>query len=169
MTEDKKEVKKFIGASLKSWIEANFENKVEVANILGVTPQYISGLCAGKTIGKEMAIKMRNHFGLSPSFLLTGEGSIVEKQMPQHAAPAPSPLDPNIEIINLQKKTIAALEQQIADLRESLADKNEIIYLLRQKISNLTYDAAFPNGYPSVAAESPNVSPQNPENAQTPD
>lgn len=76
MATSREEVRKSIGNALKTWIEAKYGNKAEFARILGVTPQYISNLCNGKTIGKEMAGKMQNHFGLSASFLLTGEGNI---------------------------------------------------------------------------------------------
>ena len=46
---------KIIGTALKEWIEKSRYSKADVARMLGVSPQYINGLCQGKPIGKCLA------------------------------------------------------------------------------------------------------------------
>ena len=80
MNDRKNTTTKDIGATLKEWIENSEYSKAEVARMLGVSPQYINGLCQGKPIGKGMANKLANLFGLSEYYLLTGEGSITANE-----------------------------------------------------------------------------------------
>ncbi len=67
-----------IGLAFKKWLSEKGITQQEVADYLGVSPQYVNGLCSDrKTIGKEIAKKLANRYGLSEAFLLTGEGDIV--------------------------------------------------------------------------------------------
>ena len=71
-----KRLRQEIGTVLKSWMKANDISTTEVANRLGVSTAYVSALFAGKTIGKKVAKKLHDEFGLSESYLLTGKGLI---------------------------------------------------------------------------------------------
>ena len=71
-----KRLRQEIGIVLKSWMKANDISTTEVANRLGVSTAYVSALFAGKTIGKKVAKKLHDEFGLSESYLLTGKGLI---------------------------------------------------------------------------------------------
>ena len=46
---------KIIGTALKEWIENSTYSKADFARMLGVSPQYVNGLCQGKPIGKCLA------------------------------------------------------------------------------------------------------------------
>lgn len=71
-----KRLRQEIGTVLRSWMKANDISPTEVANRLGTSTAYVSALFAGKTIGKKVAKKLHDEFGLSESYLLTGKGLI---------------------------------------------------------------------------------------------
>lgn len=73
---ESKRLKEEIGTVLKAWFEGHDITPTEVARALNVKAPYVSALFAGKGIGKKMAAKLHNLYGLSESFLLTGRGLI---------------------------------------------------------------------------------------------
>lgn len=73
---ESKRLKEEIGTVLKAWFEGHDITPTEVARALDVKAPYVSALFAGKGIGKKMAAKLHNLYGLSESFLLTGRGLI---------------------------------------------------------------------------------------------
>lgn len=152
MDEEKAKKRREIGSALKLWIETNFKNKVEFAKKLDVTPQYVNGLCSGRTIGKDMAYRLQNTFGLSAVFLLTGEGEIersgnlIEQQ----------PID-NSSLVNA---LLAAKDETIDSLRREIKAKDDIITLLRQQLLQhpnaiFTPDFPFPNGTAEPRSNNP--------------
>lgn len=63
-------------------LDKYFKNKGlsqrEIADTMGVSPAYINAvLCGRKMIGKKVAEKFSNLYGLSASWLLTGEGEML--------------------------------------------------------------------------------------------
>lgn len=75
--DEQKRLSQDVGTVLRSWFEAHDIKQRQVADALGVSPEYVSGLCSGKkSIGKKMAAKLHDLYGLSVSFLLTGRGLI---------------------------------------------------------------------------------------------
>lgn len=80
-----KRLSREIGAVLKAWFKANNITPTEVANRLDVSTAYVSALFAGKTIGKKVAKKLHELFGLSESFLLTGQG-LIDDPLPMSQA-----------------------------------------------------------------------------------
>ena len=74
--DEQKRLRQEIGTVLRSWMKAHDISPTEVANRLGVSTAYVSALFAGKTIGKKVAKKLHDEFGLSESYLLTGKGLI---------------------------------------------------------------------------------------------
>lgn len=74
--DEQKRLRQEIGIVLRSWMKANDISPTEVANRLEVSTAYVSALFAGKTIGKKVAKKLHDEFGLSESYLLTGKGLI---------------------------------------------------------------------------------------------
>ena len=73
---ESKRLKEEIGTVLKAWFEGHDITPTEVARALDVKAPYVSALFAGKGIGKKMAAKLHNLYGLSESFMLTGRGLI---------------------------------------------------------------------------------------------
>lgn len=74
--DEQKRLRLEIGTVLKSWFKAHEISQAQVASDLGTSEAYVSALCSGKTIGKKMAAKLHDLYGISESFLLTGRGLI---------------------------------------------------------------------------------------------
>lgn len=128
---------------LKEFFEKKGINQQEIADALGVSQTYVNAILNGKkAIGKKSADKFANLFGLSKSFLLTGEG---EPEKTTEFSP-----QSNIDTSSLVNALIAAKDETI----ESLKRENEILHSritdLERKIANLTMsdikDYPFPVG-----------------------
>lgn len=79
-----------IGQKLKEHFEQQQVTQVELAAKLGVTKAYINALFNDKkTFGKAQAEKWSQLFGLSSSWLLTGEGTMLK---PSSSSAPPQPL-----------------------------------------------------------------------------
>lgn len=69
---------------LKEFFEKKGVSQTQLAEMLDVSPPYINAILNGKKpIGKKNAERLANLFGLSKSFLLTGEGNIVSEDRQQ--------------------------------------------------------------------------------------
>jgi transcriptional regulator with XRE-family HTH domain len=69
---------------LKKYFEGKGITQQQIADALGVSLQYVNQILNGKKfLGKKNAERLANLFGLSKSFLLTGEG-YVESDGRQH-------------------------------------------------------------------------------------
>ena len=67
-----------IGQQLAGFFKAQGVTQEAIAAQLGVTQQYISGLLSGKKpFGKKQAQRFAELWGISPSWLLTGEGEMM--------------------------------------------------------------------------------------------
>lgn len=67
-----------IGRKLKEHFDSVGITQKEIAELIGVSSQYINAVFNDrKTLGKKNAEKLANLFGLSISFLLTGEGEML--------------------------------------------------------------------------------------------
>ena len=70
---------------LKRHFEEKGITQQQIADILGVRLPYVNAILNGtKTLGKKNAEKWANLFGLSKSFLLTGEGDVVSEKRQQN-------------------------------------------------------------------------------------
>ena len=64
---------------LRKFFDSQKITQKDIANKLGVSTAYINSLFKGKrAFGKEQAEIWSNHFGLSPAWLLTGEGEMLK-------------------------------------------------------------------------------------------
>lgn len=69
-----------IGLILKEYFDKQGITQVEIAKRLDVSKAYINALFTGKSkFGKQQAVKWSKVFGLSESWLLTGEGSMLNQ------------------------------------------------------------------------------------------
>lgn len=67
-----------IGRKLKEHFDSVGITQKEIAELIGVSSQYINAVFNDrKPLGKKNAEKLANLFGLSISFLLTGEGKML--------------------------------------------------------------------------------------------
>lgn len=63
---------------LRSYFKERGISQKEIADAMGVSPAYINSIFTGKrNLGKNNAEKLQEKFGLSASWLLTGEGSML--------------------------------------------------------------------------------------------
>ena len=121
-----------IGLALKEWIENSQYTKADIARILEVSPQYVNGLCAGKPIGKGMAKKIANHFGLSEYYLLTGEGSLLVEQKDD------ATITPKMqETIEQYKQEIKRLNDAIEPYKQEIQRLNDTVDNQREIIEDL--------------------------------
>lgn len=64
--------------ALKEYFKNNGITQLDISKQLGVPQSYINALLNGrKSIGKKQAQKFKELFGISPSWLLTGEGPML--------------------------------------------------------------------------------------------
>ena len=69
------------GFRLKNFLYSERIEQKDLAERLNKTPQYINGVCAGRTsLGKKLANKLQELIGVSAGWLLTGEGSMYASQ-----------------------------------------------------------------------------------------
>ena len=67
-----------IAQQLSSFFKAQGITQEVIASQLGVSQQYVSGLLSGKKpFGKKQAQRFAELWGISPSWLLTGEGEML--------------------------------------------------------------------------------------------
>jgi len=68
---------KEVGQKLKQYFDSKGITQRQIAEILQLDPGYINGLFAGRrNFGKKQAQVWHDKFGLSPSWLITGEGEM---------------------------------------------------------------------------------------------
>lgn len=76
---------KEISKDLTGFFRSRGITQDEIAAQLGVTQQYVSGLLSGKkSFGKKQAQKFSELWGISPSWLLTGEGDMMVNAPKNH-------------------------------------------------------------------------------------
>ena len=142
---------KIIGTALKEWIEKSPYSKADVARMLGVSPQYINGLCQGKPIGKVMANKIANLFGLSEYYLLTGEGSLL---VDEGSAKVQDTDSGELEAL---RSRIKILEEQVARQRQIIDHYESFVELLTRENRQLeqTIDNPFVSDNTPASAYDP--------------
>lgn len=130
MSEKIEDVRITIGLALKQWIENSQYSKADIARILEVSPQYVNGLCAGKPIGKGMAKKLANQFGLSEYYLLTGEGTLLAGDGVSEESINRSYKDAEVDVL---KKQIEALEDTIKRQKQIIEHYESFVDLLTRQ------------------------------------
>ena len=74
-----------IGEKLKDFFKEKNITQVQVANMTGVDQPYVAALLNNKKkFGKKAAQKWGDIFGISPSWLLTGEGEMMKPSVFQN-------------------------------------------------------------------------------------
>jgi len=74
---------KEVGQKLKQYFDSKGITQRQIAEMLQLDPGYINGLFAGRrNFGKKQAQVWHDKFGLSPSWLITGEGEMFVTSRP---------------------------------------------------------------------------------------
>lgn len=123
---------------LKEFFEKKGISQQEVAAELDVSPPYINAILNGKKpLGKKNAERLANLYGLSKSFLLTGEGSMTttyNDNFQQNQKQAnPTVVEQAANIIDLY----AGLIKEIESLRSELNNQIEALRKDRQEAREL--------------------------------
>ena len=132
---------------LKKFFDSKGLNQPQIAEILGVSVPYVNAVLNGtKPLGKKNAEKWANHFGLSKSYLLTGEGELL---LP---SPTPTP-QPTNDTSSLLNTIIADKVEIIESLKRELRAKDELIASLRRELAHRPYPRNIDDS-PALASES---------------
>lgn len=125
-----------IGLVFKDWLNSNGITQQTVADDIGASLQYVNGICNGRTtIGKKIAKKLADIYGISESFLLTGEGEIQPTKKNETT--------PANDQSSLVDKYIADLRDRISEQKDTIADLRATITELRRQLQQ----ARNPDGY----------------------
>lgn len=109
---------------LRAYFRERGISQVEIANQLGVTKATVNKLFLGHVkFGKAQAEKWHELFGVSKSFLLTGEGSIVDEEPAKQIEGLLQTISDLNSVITEKNKTIANLKAYIAELENQLKKK----------------------------------------------
>ena len=125
---------------LKEFFEKKGISQQEVAAELDVSPPYINAILNGKKpLGKKNAERLANLYGLSKSFLLTGEGQITNNGEDVILSKKDNESNPTVveqaaNIIDLY----AGLIKEIESLRADLNSELEAVRKERQEAQRLT-------------------------------
>lgn len=152
---------------LKKYFEEKGITQQQIADALGVSLQYVNQILNGKKfLGKKNAERLANLFGLSKSFLLTGEGyvesdgrqhKITERandiqmavlghhvEEPEASRDIACDDDPRPHLPTWADTLLGILSKQIAEnevlhseLKQSIAEVNEIKHQLAELIGKI--------------------------------
>lgn len=147
---------------LKKYFEEKGITQQQIADALGVSLQYVNQILNGKKfLGKKNAERLANLFGLSKSFLLTGDGDVeaddrqlkikgraldIQKAVLGHhveeherignlaADDDPRPFIPTWAdtLLSILSKQIAENEVLHAELRQSISEVNKLLETLKK-------------------------------------
>ena len=121
-----------VATELKNWFKKHGKANADVALDLDVSVQFVSMIVNGKkSIGKELAERLSNQYGLSKAFLLTGCGNIDDAESRSKDGCL------SIDQGSLMNAALAAKDETIQALHDQIDTKNELIDSLRQHLSDL--------------------------------
>lgn len=106
---------------LRTYFKEIGMSQVEIAEKLGVSKTSVNNLLTGYSkFGKAQAEKWHDLFGISKSFLLTGEGSIIDEEPNRQMEGLMATINDLNAVITEKNKTIANLKTYIAELENKL-------------------------------------------------
>ncbi|WP_407533758.1 helix-turn-helix domain-containing protein [Elizabethkingia miricola] len=146
----KEDINNQIGYYIKKELEAKGVTPKQLENDLGVSQPYISALLTGKkSIGKRIAKKLNELYGLSESIILTGEVSPVINTNKSKIAE-----DLNIDDLPINQQLII-IKSQNEELRNELHELRQEI-----KISNLITEISLSSIMVAMGIKKPDVNPE---------
>ena len=116
----KQEVNIRIGEQIRLYLESQGLQQQDVANRLGISQSAVSAYYRGKPIGKNAALKWEEVFGFRSTWLILGEGSMLNT--PEQETPVQEQPVPNNSLLDYLQRKIAELESKIEKLNDEKAD-----------------------------------------------
>ena len=129
---------KEISKDLTDFFRSQGITQDEIAAQLGVTQQYVSGLLSGKkAFGKKQANRFSELWGISPSWLLTGEGDMMVNAPKNHQVIGNN----NGTAINgdgavLQPQEGSAIIQRMQDQIDELLSQNRTLLNIVDRLTS---------------------------------
>lgn len=125
---------------LRQFFKGQGLTQEDIASKLGLSQPYVSSLLSGRvSFGKIPARKFEQTFGISASWLLTGEGDMLLSTPRSAPAVETGKTDGSCtipqsawDVIQLQAKSLAAKDKQIEEL---IRQNGEVILMLKAKIA----------------------------------
>lgn len=110
-----------ISAALNSYFNEKGIKQIDIANKLGVSKAYVNSLFTGsRPFGKKQAEIWEREFGISRSFLLTGEGEMFNRELEGNAHPVSiDAINPIIEVRYFEVSPSATFQEFLSDVSEA--------------------------------------------------
>jgi transcriptional regulator with XRE-family HTH domain len=146
----KENINNQIGYYIKKELEAKGITPKQLENDLGVSQPYISALLTGKkSIGKRIAKKLNELYGLSESIILTGEiNSVIntgKSELIEEENMNDLPINKQLIIIKAQNEE---LKKELSELRQEI------------KVSNLITEISLSSIMVAMGIKKPDVNPE---------
>ena len=92
-----------VGEELAKHFDSIGITQVDIANQLGVSKAYVNSLFSGRSrFGKKQAEKWSNQFGISKSWLLTGEGAMFADNLDDNVVSADAAMAIKVPLYSLE-------------------------------------------------------------------
>lgn len=119
---------------LKEFFKAKGISQYEIATRLKISQPAVNALLNGKPFGKKTAKIWAEEFGISSTWLLTGDGTITSKPQDMETSK-----DTQIGLINYMKKEseklAAMLEKKDEQIQQRDRQIDELIAMLKQQMN----------------------------------
>lgn len=126
---------------LKKFFKRQGITQAEIAERYGTTQAYINLLLNGKTpIGKSCAVKLHELYGLSVSWLLTGDGNMIDESttntvnINRDSVKVGGNVSGGIQQEGSLSEVVEKLVNELADQRRASNKQQELINTLIEKL-----------------------------------
>ena len=109
-----------VGREIREYLESQGLQQQDVANRLGISQSAVSAYYRGKPIGKNAASKWEEAFGFRSTWLILGEGSMLNT--PEQETSVQEQPMPNNSLLDYLQRKIAELETKIEKLNDEKAE-----------------------------------------------
>ncbi|MGH1520586.1 helix-turn-helix domain-containing protein [Chryseobacterium sp. JK1] len=122
-----KDINNQISCYLKEYFKENNISQKDIQSDLGVSQQYVSGIINGKrSIGKKLAEKLSELYGLNKSILLTGEKTSASEAKTSNSEIKNLPHDKQMEILHNNIMELKEENEELKDMIDHLTLTMEI-------------------------------------------
>lgn len=109
-----------VGKEIREYLESQGLQQQDVANRLGISQSAVSAYYRGKPIGKNAASKWEEAFGFRSTWLILGEGSMLNT--PEQETPVQEQTPSSNSLLDYLQRKIAELESKVDQLNEEKAE-----------------------------------------------
>jgi transcriptional regulator with XRE-family HTH domain len=124
-----------INEKLSDYFKSKGVTQEQLAEALGVSQAYVNALlCGKKAFGKKAAQKWNEKYGISASWLLTGEGEMMSRPVSQYNQNGDNVCGENVAVENgrSSKDYLAIIKQQAEQLSKSQEQIDRLLTLIER-------------------------------------